>query len=329
MSSLEHLRAEASKRCDLRARSRNAFPCDEEQMFEETKTIGLELQRQTGAFGLIPLQPFSSLNVLDLCAAPGGFTAAILETHPDAKVTALTYGSSVGAHAMLRPRLRPEANNMVIEDLERTGLIGKIRAGATSTVDKATLFLREFQHIVLCNGQIRHHSYMEAPLTMALNFELYRLELGIALSSIAIGGTIVMLLESPEHEATAQLLEIFSKFSDVTLFKHDSIHAVDSTFYVVAKNVQPYSPGAAEARIYCARLSSTEQTGQFYCNTFSDITRPITVTDDHVSCPRNRFPRLNLGRSTLYHTAGGAIRPIWQIQMRALSSAIAEPTIAE
>ncbi|KAL6700736.1 hypothetical protein J3F84DRAFT_359097 [Trichoderma pleuroticola] len=55
-------------------------------------------------------------------------------------------------------------------------------------------------------------------------------------------------MHKPEEIHTAELLQIFSKFSQVSLFKPKRAHAKRSSFYMVAKKVDTCSNQAIEAR---------------------------------------------------------------------------------
>jgi len=73
-------------------------------------------------------------------------------------------------------------------------------------------------------------------------FERTRLitsQLILAMQRIIPGGTMVVLLRRPDAWETVRLLYQFDSFSNIQLFKPRKKHAVRSTFYLVAKNVQP------------------------------------------------------------------------------------------
>ncbi|KAL5411299.1 hypothetical protein PMIN04_010310 [Paraphaeosphaeria minitans] len=64
-------------------------------------------------------------------------------------------------------------------------------------------------------------------------------QLILAMQRIVPGGTMVVLLRKLENWDVLRLLHQFSSFADIQLFKPQKKHAVRSTFYLVAKNVQP------------------------------------------------------------------------------------------
>jgi hypothetical protein len=63
----------------------------------------------------------------------------------------------------------------------------------------------------------------------------------VSLQRIKQGGTVVALLHKLDAWDTIALLHKLSRFSTLELFKPEKKHAVKSSFYVVAKNVQSHS----------------------------------------------------------------------------------------
>jgi hypothetical protein len=61
------------------------------------------------------------------------------------------------------------------------------------------------------------------------------------------GGTMAVLLRRPDAWDVVHLLHQFNTFANVQLFKPYKKHAVRSTFYLVAKNVQPEAESANAA----------------------------------------------------------------------------------
>lgn len=74
-------------------------------------------------------------------------------------------------------------------------------------------------------------------------------QLILALERIRHGGTLVILLHKIEALDTMELLYLFSQFSDIEVFKPLRKHAIRSTFYLIAKNVQPSVESARVAVI--------------------------------------------------------------------------------
>lgn len=107
---------------------------------------------------------------------------------------------------------------------------------------------QQFQ-LILCDGQVLRNTlhprgeHREA-------FEARRLadsQLILALQLIKHGGPIVMLLHKVEAWDTIELLYQFDSFSEIQLFKPRKHHEIRSSFYLIAKNVQPYANAAQAA----------------------------------------------------------------------------------
>jgi len=58
---------------------------------------------------------------------------------------------------------------------------------------------------------------------------------------------MVILLHKPETWANVSLIHTFSKFSRVQFYKHHSYHAKRSSFYLIARNMDPKNAHALEA----------------------------------------------------------------------------------
>jgi hypothetical protein len=108
-------------------------------------------------------------------------------------------------------------------------------------------FLGETFHLVFCDGQVlrthRRAEHRERHEALRLTVS----QLVLALQRIRPGGTLVMLLHKVEAWDTTELLYRFSQFSSIRLFKPERKHAIRSSFYLIAKNIQPQSDGAKEA----------------------------------------------------------------------------------
>src|SRR5258707_205870 len=66
----------------------------------------------------------------------------------------------------------------------------------------------------------------------------------LALRRIRAGGTVIILLHKIEAWDTLELLYRCSRFSSVQVFKPAKKHAKRSSFYLVARTVQPHSEAA-------------------------------------------------------------------------------------
>jgi hypothetical protein len=56
---------------------------------------------------------------------------------------------------------------------------------------------------------------------------------------IRVGGTLIVLLHKVDAWNTLKILKTFDAFSKVQLFKPEKIHGKRSSFYLIARDVQP------------------------------------------------------------------------------------------
>jgi hypothetical protein len=100
-------------------------------------------------------------------------------------------------------------------------------------------FINQRFDLVICDGQVlRTHKRPEYLERTEAN-RLTSSQLILALQRIRHGGTLIILLHKIESLDTMELLYLFSQFSDIEVFKPLRKHAIRSTFYLIAKNVQP------------------------------------------------------------------------------------------
>jgi hypothetical protein len=208
--------------------------------FEMTKQIAEEMQSKTSALtpGNLGIPTFQ---VLDLCMAPGGFTWGTLQYNPSAIAYGITLPPEIGGYKNWVPLPAEHIKYMDITLLAREFGIETI----PEDHPHHSLFLAErpfldqrFQ-LIFCGGAVlRGHKRAE----YRQRFERRRLttsQLILAMQRIVSGGTMVVLLGKIEAWHVVHLLHQFSSFADIQLFKPYKKHAERSTFYLVAKNVQP------------------------------------------------------------------------------------------
>lgn len=247
------------------------------------------------------------IKILDLCMAPGGYTASALKYNPTATAFGITLPPNKGGHKVLLKSHRCTvlhrditlfAKEFGVEEVPRT----HPDRGAFSL--ERPIMNQKFD-LVICDGQVlRDHKladyrkYNEATrLTLS--------QLILALQRIREGGTLVMLLHKIESMPTMQLLHLFSRFSKLQVFKPARKHGIKSTFYLIAKNVQPDSENA--------RLAVITWKKAWHHATFAG--------EEGVGAPR-----LEIGEEReqiIIDSFGEALamlaRPIWSIQADALS----------
>ena len=202
--------------------------------------VGDELQVHTNALA-VKSERGEIARILDLCMAPGGYTASALKYNPTAIACGVTLPLAKGGHKML---LRSSRHSVKFLDI--TMLASEFG------VDEVPLAHPEYANfsgerpylgltfdLVFCDGQVlrTHHraAYRERHEALRLTVS----QLILALQRIRPGGTLVMLLHKIEAWDTTELLYKFSRFSSVRLFKPQKKHAIRSSFYLIAENVEP------------------------------------------------------------------------------------------
>jgi 23S rRNA U2552 (ribose-2'-O)-methylase RlmE/FtsJ len=188
-------------------------------------------------------------NILDMCAAPGGFLATAMHLNPDSEAVAFSLPLSDGGYNILLT----EDTKLSVKFLDITMLAADM--GVTDIPKKhpdAGKFLpcqmKETQlfDLVLCDGHVlRTHAPARASYRETREpARLKTTQLALGLEHIRPGGTMVVLFHKVECWDTMCFLRRFSKFSSVQLYKPIAGHAKRSSFYMVATNVKRQDPEA-------------------------------------------------------------------------------------
>jgi len=187
--------------------------------------------------------------------APGGYSASVLDRHPDASIRGISLPPSLGGHILrvsdgLRdPRVQVQFMDLTMLASEFGVCLDDIppRHPEASQFNDARPYCGEEFDIVICDGQVlRTHRRKEwRERREATRLAVSQLILG--LQRIKTGGTFIMLLHKVEAWRTCTLLKAFDAFSSLVLYKPEKTFAQRSSFYLVAKNVQPQSEPAKEA----------------------------------------------------------------------------------
>lgn len=277
------------------------------RFFNMMKEIGDEMQGRTHCLGP-PSNCEGGMNILDICMAPGGYTASALKYNPGAPAFGISLPLEQGGHKVLLPR---SDSTMVFLDVTMLAkeygveTIPLTHPDRTSFRDERPFLGQTFQ-LIFCDGQkLRTHErpeYREGHEGRRLTVS----QLILALQRIRPGGTIIMLLHKIEAWDTLEVLHCFSGFSSVQVFKPVKKHAMRSSFYLVASGVQPHSDAA--------KLAVKEWKQTWWDATFGGENgtgcRSGTVNEDHIRLVLDQFG------SKFVELA----RPIWEIQENALSS---------
>jgi 23S rRNA U2552 (ribose-2'-O)-methylase RlmE/FtsJ len=218
--------------------------------FEMMQHIGDEMQASTGALYISSEKPC----IMDLCMAPGGYTASAIKLNPNATVFGVTLPKALGGHpVLLKPRheikviftdITMEAAELGVRDLPEEhpdlALFKKQRL-----LPEEAIFDLSF-----CDGQVlrTHAEHRHADREAHEAKRLTLAQLVIATQHIRPGGTMIILLHRVDHWSTLKLLQSFDKFSRVQLFKPKTAHASRGSFYLIAQNISPYHAHALAAR---------------------------------------------------------------------------------
>ncbi|KAI9803469.1 MAG: hypothetical protein M1825_001812 [Sarcosagium campestre] len=269
--------------------------------------IGDELQT---AVALVPDHAVTAreVRVLDLCMAPGGFSASFLRRHPAAFVCGISLPRVQGGHDMLLSR-RDFGDRFTVSFLDITMLAAEFGVSdvpANHPDSPEFLQCRPFEgqtfDIVFCDGQVLRTQKRESAKKQAEATRLSCSQLVLGFQRIVEGGTMVVLLHKVDGWRTVQMLYSFGKFSSVQLFKPQRSHRERNSFYLVAKNIKPRHPEA--------ELSIERWRRAWWDATFEDAAVDDTPGLDVAEVIENFGP-------TLIELA----RPIWQIQADALADA--------
>jgi len=273
--------------------------------------IGDELNNATSALSLLA-PPDRAPAVLDLCMAPGGFTTSVLKRNPSAHVRGISLPVSKGGHEVLL--LDWESDPRVhIDFLDITMLAAEMgvtdippqHPDLSEFLSVRPYYGEEFD-LVICDGQVLRTHSRAAYRESSESSRLLTSQLVMALQRMRRRGTLIMLLHKADAWDSVTLLQVFSKFSSIELFKPKRKRATRSSFYLIAKEVQPQSAAAIQA------MENWKK--QWHVATFgagSDYSQmkavPKSVVDNLLAEFGPQIVRLG--------------RPIWKVQADALRNA--------
>ena len=215
--------------------------------------IGEEL-RSAGAFAISdPLEP--NPTSLNLCIAPGGYTQHILDAYPETSIKGITLPPHLGGHPMCiphgdkDPRVQVKFMDLTMLAVEYGTSMSEIPKDHPDAKKFSgdRPFLDQTFDLVVCDGQILRTHFREE---YRLNREVLRLnaaQLIFGLTRIKPGGTFVMLLHKADAFDNVELLQLFDAISKIKLFKPKTAHSPRSSFYLIAKDVDPMHPKAQAA----------------------------------------------------------------------------------
>ena len=211
--------------------------------------IGDEMQKSTDV-----MSPIGNGQILDLCMAPGGYSASALKFNPRASVSGATLPEEQGGHKLfVQDGFRGAPVRVWRGDL--TSLVGDMGIDngdipeehpGFGKFQKDEVWAGEKFDLVFCDGQVlRNHS--QDLVEHRQRCEATRLicsQLLIALQHVTVGGSMVILLHKIDRWDTVLTLRAFDRFASIALFKPLAAHKARGSFYLVAKKIQPDHEGA-------------------------------------------------------------------------------------
>jgi 23S rRNA U2552 (ribose-2'-O)-methylase RlmE/FtsJ len=217
-----------------------------------TCEIGQEMDENTSVITLAAAGRGQSPRVLDIGMAPGGFAQTVLRKHRDAKIRGITLPSELGGLRIMLPGWRDDFR-VRIEFADITMLANEMGRPATSIPTQRPDIAkfcskRPFQNetfdLVFCGatsattrrahiGAEHHESRKRLRLATS--------QLVFALQRLRNQGSLVLVMHKPESFDTAEVIRTFTKCSNVRLFKSKTKHAITSSFYMVAMEVDTQS----------------------------------------------------------------------------------------
>ncbi|OJJ84459.1 uncharacterized protein ASPGLDRAFT_125888, partial [Aspergillus glaucus CBS 516.65] len=287
-----------------------ANPNQKEGFYEMTLQIGDGLASMTGVFNLESACP----QVLDLCMAPGGFTATAKKYLPTSLINAVTLPPQIGGYEVMAKEICQQITYADITmyssemDFEE-----EIPAGHPDSkkFEICRPYLGKQYDLVICGGAVGKSHPREWYRNDCEGPRLTVSQLVFAMNRLKNGGSLVLLLHRVEScWDTVCILHAFSEFSDIQLYKHPKFHAITSTFYLVAKNVDLENEAARASLSY-----------------WKCLWKYLTFKD---------FGNISPPRSSLYESTDAFVRklrdefgprfikiaqPIWEIQAKTLRRA--------
>ena len=225
----------------------------QDTFYAMNKRLGKDLHESTNAFSVRTPGGLGT-KALHLCMAPGGYTWYFLKRSPNATVKGITLSTEEGGHPMYLPHGDADPRvHVIYMDITMLAVefgtpIDDVPAqhpeGAKFSADRP--FSGETFELVICDGQaLRTHQHERNREREALR--LLTAQLIFGLNRMKPGGTLIVLLHKVDAWDNILLLQTFETFSKIRLYKPKKIHATRSSFYLIAKAVQPESAQAIQA----------------------------------------------------------------------------------
>jgi len=203
--------------------------------------------------------------ILDICMAPGGYSAVALRFNPYAEIHGITLPRSSGGYSIqfsgkiaqliyqdinyYLPDF-PDGRKVPATHIDASLFIDFPKFGCTGAesdprpahqADSPRIAQsNDAFNLIFCDGNVLR-THVRADHRADKNREAGRLtysQLILAMTNIAHGGTVIILLHHIDNWFNVRLLQEFSTFSTISLFKSTAHHQMTSAFYLITKNIQ-------------------------------------------------------------------------------------------
>ncbi|KAJ5793288.1 uncharacterized protein N7503_009266 [Penicillium pulvis] len=258
---------------ERRKTASNPTQSKKESFYQMTCHIGSGLAEGTDIFKLKP----PGLKVLDLCMAPGGFTTAAADNLLEPLIDGITLPPQIGDYEVLAKR---HCQRIIYADitmyLTEMGYEGTIPNGHPDAnhFDTSRPLLDNTYDIVICGGAVGRDHPREEYRQDCEGTRLTVSQMVFAMNHLKTGGSMVLLLHRVEAWDTVCILHAFNQFSEIQLYKHPKCHAIKSSFYLVAKNVDLEHPVAKQSVSHWRNLW-----GYLTFKEFEDVPLPDSKLD--------------------------------------------------
>ncbi|EPS25814.1 hypothetical protein PDE_00750 [Penicillium oxalicum 114-2] len=293
----------------LRESTITVTPEQQRYFFRMMMKIGSEMQAKEN---IIP-PPARTINLraLDICMAPGGYSATVFKFNRYAEIRGLSLPPEDGGHEM-HLRNWQEDKRVKIEFVDVTMLSSALGYPKLVPADhphaakfsNQVPFKNETFDIVFCDGIVLY-SHARAQETVCESSRLTSAQLIIAMQRLKPGGTLVMLLHQVYSPATVRILAAFNKFANISLFKPTVSHRNRSSFYLIAKNVEPAS-GEGQIFLKNHQIKWMRQTAESF----------------DLEVPEDEFEEDEEPMDEIMDTFGDELlqlsEPLWEIQIEAM-----------
>ncbi|KOS36095.1 hypothetical protein ACN38_g13213, partial [Penicillium nordicum] len=228
---------------DRKRNATNPDPEVKESLYNMTLDIGNALASTTGVFKLESSYP----RILDLCMAPGGFSATAKRELPESIIDAITLPPQTGGYEVMADNICRHITyadiTMYSKEMISDGHIPADRPDS-ERFETSSPYVENQYDIVICGGAVAKAHLMERHRSECERSLLTVSQLVFAMNRLKPGGSIVLLLHHVESWDTVCILHAFNQFSHIQLFKHPKCHAIKSSFYLVAKNIDLHHENA-------------------------------------------------------------------------------------